>query len=146
MIKEITHNQWSEYRYLLDQELVEKLIVRVDDKEFVWATYTNALGKFFAPFNEDVLECLEEDEGVLILVYKQTAIYPIKDLIEPMAINNLAFPQLEIQVYTQLEKQLGFGRRDELATQFVVVYKILSEITTKQIPLDISLFYFCLFV
>jgi len=63
-----------------------------------------------------------------------------------MAINNLGFPQLEIQVYTQLEKQLGFGRRDELATQFVVIYKILFEITTKQIPLDISLFYFCLFV
>lgn len=146
MIKEITCNQWSEYRYPVDQELVEKLIVRVDDKEFVWATYADALGKLFAAFNEDVLDYLEEDVVVLILVYKQTAIYPIKDLIEPMAINSLAFPQLETQAYTQLEKQLGFGRRDELATQFVVVYKILSEITTKQIPLDISLSYYCLFV
>jgi len=145
-MKVITCNKWLEYRYELDQDLVEHLIESVEDKYSVIETYLNLLSTFFIEFYNDELGHLENNRIILIQVYKQTVFHPIKIIIPPLGINKLALSHVESQVRSQLENQLSYSSRDELATQFIIAYKIVSDYTTNEIPSKFPLPYLSIIV
>ena len=145
-MKIITCNKWLEYRYELDLELFEHLIECVEDTESVTETYLTLLSNFFTSFYNDELGHLEDNRIILIQVYKQTVFHPIKIIIPPLGINKLALSHVESQVRTQLENQLSSSSRDELATKFIIVYKIVSDYTTNDIPTKFPLPYLSIIV
>jgi len=125
--KGIITNEWIVFYYDLPVTLRTALHENVNDRGKTLDLYSKPVETFFNEFYDEELNQIPDRNDIVIQIYKQTNLHPIKRMTSLCIMNKHSFYIVKDEFYKLLIEQISTPSIRELPNTITIIYKVLPD-------------------